>query len=234
MLFFSKSFFVFKAPVDFSPLANDIYLPHESPYQAHAIDCWRLFEVHWLGLKGQPQSAALQALLYQQPYKINSFALKALLLNFNQHQFINVNNLIAFLSQHAQNIGVEPQWSTFLPSLGKPELSSLAGYFYHTHTARFICEQSGQPMTGEVQLLLSHKALEDIDTLHWLLLDRRSLAFNPVSYVDSLFSSILSWGQPFVLSVHLARRGGISYQGLRWHEQKFLDPVSLMQLSALE
>lgn len=216
------------------PTPSEIYVPHTSPYQATSLDCWRIFEASWLSLKGQPQFSALQCLLSQSPYKIDSFALKRRFLNLNQEKFININNIIAFLTQDAKSIGIETEWNTFMPSFGKPELSTLPGYFYHAQSVRFICASSKQPFSGEVQLLLSTGKMADNDSLNWLLLDRRSQTFDPVSYVDSLFSSIISWGQPCILSVHLARRGGISYQGLRWKDQKFIDPTSLIQLSSLE
>lgn len=233
---FFQLFFYFsiKATVHTGPHPSEIYIPHTSPYQATSIDCWRIFEASWLSLKGQPQFSALQCLLSKTSYKIDSFALKKLFLNLNQEKFININNIIAFLTQEAKSIGVEVEWGTFMPSFGRPELSSLPGYFYQSHSVRFICESSQQPFSGEVQLLLSANPMSDIDSLNWLLLDRRSQAFDPVSYVDSLFTSISAWGQPCILSVHLARRGGISYQGLRWSGQNFIDPTSLIQLSSLE
>lgn len=233
---FFQLFFYFsiKATVHTGPTPSEIYLPHNSPYQATSIDCWRIFEASWLSLKGQPQFSALQCILSLSPYTIDSFALKRLFLNLNQEKFININNIIAFLTQEAKSIGIEAQWANFMPSFGRPELSSLPGYFYHAQSVRFICESTKQPFSGEVQLLLSTREMADIDSLNWLLLDRRSQAFNPASYVDSLFTSIASWGQPCIVSVHLARRGGISYQGLRWKDQNFIDPTSLIQLSSLE
>lgn len=203
------------------------------PLLENSVDCWRVFEAHWLGLSGQPQSAAIQCVLAASEDKIDSFILKQLFLSLNQKKFLNCNNVIAFLSEESLRLGKETQWSTFQPCFGAPELAGLSGHFYHTHSVRFICEQSGQPFTGEIQLILS-EPLSDADQLHWLLLDKRSARFDPVSYTDAVYNSLLSWGCGFILSVHLARRGGISYQGLRWHQQAFIDPQSLLQLSSIE
>ena len=212
-------------------MGSPLFLPRQTSLAS--IDCWRVFEAHWLSLQGQPQFAALQCVLAHPQHSIDTFVLKELLLDLNQQRFLNVGNVIAFLTKQALSAGVDAQWAPFMPSLGPPELSSLPGHFTHYPTVRFLCHTSSQPFTGEVQLLLP-EALDDHDRFNWLLLDRRSQAFDPVGYTDSLFRAVLSWGLPCLLSVHLARRGGISYQGLRWHEQPFIDPQSLIQLSCVE
>lgn len=205
------------------------------PYQAcgQAIDCWRVFEAHWLSLNGQPQFAALQCVLQQQSSVIDTFVFKEFLLSLNQKKFLTLDNVLTFLTEKSVEAGVDAHWSRFQPGFRPPELRSLSGHFYQSATGRFLCPRSGQPFTGEVQLNLA-EPLRDADALAWLLLDRRSAKFEPHEYLDSLFTAIESWELPFIISLHIARRGGISYQGIRWDKQAFIDPQSLVQLSCVE
>ena len=207
---------------------------YDKIFEKSGIDCWRLFECSWIDTKGRPQQGLFEIYLENNSEAINTFELKNILRNLAHQEFSKEEEVLLFFQQLLKPLApnchvrmINPQFPPVHP------ISHLPGTYYKTNAVRFICALSKQPFNGELHITFA-QPLNDYRLINQFVLETRSKEFMQADFIDNLKSKLQSLRQSYVLSLHIARRGGISYQAIRWFEYPFLEPKSLLSLSPLE
>jgi hypothetical protein len=198
------------------------------------IDCWRAFECSWLDPKGRPQRAAFEFFIENHREAINSFELKKILQSITQTVFQDITAVQNFLQEKLKT----SSHRLYIRALNhylveKHPLILYPGYYYHRETVRFLCALTQQPYCGELHISFAQELTDPLQ-LDWFLLDLRSKEFLQADYLDALTDKLQTLGMSYLISLHLARRGGISYQSIRWFEYPFIEPKNLLTVTIME
>ena len=207
---------------------------YEKKIEKSGIDCWRSFEYSWLDMKGRPQTGCLEVTIENSSLAINSFELKKKLSLMHQHSFEDAQHALTFIQEILNNQGALVTLKQIEHDINPVHpLSSYTGHYYIRRTVRFLCALTKQPFCGELHIIFANP-VSDPEHLDWLLLNSRSKEFMQADYIDDLKNKIATVHQGYALSLHLARRGGISYQAIRWSQYPFLEPKNLLTISIME
>jgi hypothetical protein len=207
---------------------------YDKIFEKSGIDCWRLFECSWLDPKGRPQLAIFEIALENSSIAINTFELKKIISSIAQLTFERSEDVQLYFQEVLKNSSVllsikelNHQIAALHPLYHHP------GTYYFRRTVHFICSVSKKPFYGELHIVFASPLLDPLDLDRFLMINR-SKEFMQSDYIDDLKRKIQSLRIGYALSLHLARRGGISYQAIRWSEYPFLEPKSLLTISSME
>ncbi len=198
-----------------------------------SFDSWRFFNLTWLNLNGSPQKEILVFNLENSKYGLDTELLSLYLKSFHALKFGHQDDVFEEIKKHIFDQNISLQISRIEHEIKKSPLDYLPGFFSEHKYFIFEAPDSLNIYTGEL-ILSTAQGLKDPTYLDWILLDTRNNPVTIMDLADHLHMKILSIGQPFVLSVHLSRNHGFSYQGIRWSEYPFIDPKNLISFSPLE
>lgn len=180
------------------------------------LDIIRAYELSWLDANGKPQIACIE-LCWQANDMIavlDTQSLKSRLNVLNRQKYVDKEE---FVNDVLNLLPIIPERHRFISSaqfldqdltLRSTALNSLID-----HNVRFICQRSGQPYTGSV--LADAQDQSVLEKIKIKLLKFRNREFSPCVYTEELLEP------DCVLSVHLARKGGLSWQIIRSMDRQF-------------
>jgi hypothetical protein len=184
----------------------------ESKIYGH--DIIRAYELSWLNDQGKPQLAVLQLQYDIATEVIDTWQLKKHLESINNTVFSNIDVLKQKYANCNVTIIRQKDFAALQTFEMQPEIYQ--SYKLVSYGLRFICQVSGQPYIGTINLCLIKDSDYRQQNLSVALAALRNAEFEPRSYVAALYSNLSQdIKDNFLLSVHLNRRGGLSYQALR-------------------
>lgn len=184
----------------------------------YGLNIIRAYELSWLNDHGKPQLGIVEMAQNLSSAEIDTWDFKIFLENLNNKKYTSIN---AVKNSICDFLGVAPECVNIIPHENFNNVEFFEQIKHESTTNclsrdfRFICQKSGQPYIGKINILLdapkpNEKPIENIIT------SLRNKKFVPNALVEELFSQLQDViKNNFVLSVHLNRRGGISYQALR-------------------
>jgi len=178
------------------------------------INIIRAYELSWLNPKGKPMLGILE--LEQDGYQklIDTWSLKNYLESINNTVFTDINIIKNNFENARVKIVMQNDFATFEFFENSKQINSK--YKLLSSGLRFICQETGQPYIGTLNLCVDKDSDIKPKLIADLLLILRNQEFTPNNFVAELYLRLKNnLHENFVLSVHLNRRGGISYQAIR-------------------
>ena len=182
----------------------------------YGIKIIRAYELSWLNTNGKPQLGVLEITQDFGEPEVNTWKLKSFLERINNKFYADVNAVKHDICDcvKLKNLSVITQVDfreiKYFEQLAIPNFS-----FNISIGLRFICPQTGQPYIGTVNILASTTNTLNVTVVNSIISSFRNMVIVPQSLVNSLFNQLCTYAiDDFILSVHLNRRGGISYQAL--------------------
>lgn len=201
------------------------------------LEVWRFYELAWQNMQGLPEYAVLEMSFAKTPTGFDGQQLKSKLNELAARRFADHNVLCLQIQELLVDIcGQLPILSLIHSNNFSQKNLSLAGqsfvqvpiypfdvkpckesqaFFLWCDYLRFLCPKSGQPYVGHVWC---HCLQNEIDPtiLQSMVAGLNSQHFCPNTLLEPLYLALQEGMEkpPLVMSVHLARRGGLSYQGL--------------------
>lgn len=197
------------------------------------FDSWRFFDLTWLNLNGFPQKDIIELSMENSKYALTSSLLSKLLQSFHNVKFEDKEDLFKEIKKSIFDQDIVIQINSIKHEIKKSPLDYLPGFYCHHKYFVFDCPFNAERYSGELIVSIC-PILKDPNYLDWILLDIQKNPILSLDLADHLHMKLLSIGQPFVLSLHLSRNKGLSYQGIRWSEYPFIDPKNLVSFSCLE
>lgn len=177
------------------------------------LDIIRAFELSWLNTNGKPQIACMEACFAMNDgRKIDTMMLKEYLNSFGSRKYAQPQEVyteIALFFDKVQATPINLQFK-FASEFTTKDLSlkSTALDYIISNNVRYICEHTKQPCTGSVLVdFIGTVNANKIVQQH--LIAARNDQSNPQDYALKLLAD------ESVVSLHLARKGGISWQIIR-------------------
>jgi hypothetical protein len=189
----------------------------------YGLDVIRAYELSWLNSKGKPQLGILEIVQDLSKTSIYTWKLKKFLESINNNNYAELTIVEDVICTHLNHpIKIISQADFIAPDFF--EHLDIPDRLMLSHEIRFICQDSNQPYIGTLNLILKdnlHLHREQINIIVGNILNNlRNLEFSPQSFVTELSLRLQQKiSDIFVISVHLNRRGGISYQAIRSFEQ---------------
>lgn len=178
------------------------------------LDVVRCFELSWLNSKGKPEVACMELCIALDAGKnLDTIALKEFLNSLTAQSFVNKETYYAAIENFLEtSLAIKPVRLTFKIAAEfcnqDLTLHSTAEDHLISNTVRFICDRTSQPYTGSI-LADFIGATNYKGVLQQKIRDLRRHTTNPREYAAALLTP------DSVISIHLARKGGISLQLLR-------------------
>lgn len=219
---------------DSLPIYNIGYTVEANLDQLHGIELIRAYELSWLNANGKPQLGLLEIKQDFGKPAVDTWKLKAFLESINNKSFFDIKAVKLAIYDYIkidnlqiieqQNFGVVK----YFEQLTTPSFNCKMSY-----GLRFICQQTKQPHIGTVNILTSNPACLNAVDVQNIVNSFRNSELVTQSLVIYLFNTLcLHANDGFILSVHLNRRGGVSYQALC--SNKAMDVSPLCCRSVLE
>jgi len=182
----------------------------------YGLEIIRAYELSWLNTSGKPQLGILEVKQDFGSPEINTWKLKSFLESINNLSYSNVGAvnkaIYEFIKLDNFEIITQPNFSKieFFEQLTVPNFNCKI-----SDGLRFICQHTMQPHIGTVNIMASNSRSLDKIAVNNIISAFRNKAFVPQALVHDVFNALQKHIQnDFILSVHLNRRGGISYQAL--------------------
>jgi hypothetical protein len=200
------------------------------------LDVVRGYELSWLDNKGKPQIACIEiCVLPTVGKKLDTMSLKEICNSFAAQKLPDAAAVHAKIDEQLTNVfGTKPDRFNLLQAHDfcstDLSLTSTAAVYFLSHNVRFICERTKQPCTGSLLVDAvdgKHSSKELQTTLQNKLQTLRNTSSNPQDYAEQLLL------EGTVLSLHLARKGGLSWQIIRTLDPD-VDLWAYVQRSAVE
>jgi hypothetical protein len=196
------------------------------------LDVLRGYELSWLGSSGKPEIACMELCLeYDAGRDLDTIALKKYFLTLTAQQFANSQQAFKTITAHL-NAMLKQKLSrlTFTKphEFHEQDLSVIttAQDYFISHNVRFICQLTGQPSTGTVLVdFISNNSNSKV--LQDKIVALRKSETTPQDYAAELLVD------DCVLSLHLARKGGFSWQLIRSYNPE-VDVWAYVQRAAVE
>lgn len=184
------------------------------------IDIIRAYELSWLNANGKPQLATLEIPQDYTKPTFDTWNFKEFIESIHNDYFVNIETLQQQISEFStidanfDAANIKMTLNKDFPSYTFFEVKHQANLI--SQGARCICQRTGQPYIGTLNLVFSQQPIVDPAVIAKVLVEFRNSEFMPQNFAAALYDKISSMiAEDFIFSLHLNRRGGISYQALR-------------------
>jgi hypothetical protein len=182
----------------------------------YGLEIIRAYELSWLNPNGKPQLGVLEIAQDFAKPSVDTWKLKSFLESINNKIYENIDlvkkdicacvNLDNVRIVTQENFAITKYFEQIIPPNSGLKISI---------GLRFICHETSQPYIGTVNIITNDDNVFKKTEINNIVNSFRNMKFTPKVFVKNLFKALCEQTMGnFILSVHLNRRGGISYQAL--------------------